>query len=86
MATPTYILPGNGIMIVEENTSSAIEPVFGQGIVMGTVVAAPPTREVAVGQVVMYNAKNAFQFKQNGNQFQAVSVEFILLTDISTPS
>lgn len=84
MATPTYILPANGYFIAEENTATGIIPQSGANL--GTVVAAPITGEVGVGEQVMFRNNNVVVFKQSGSYFSVIPLENILLTYTGAPS
>ena len=84
MATPTDILPSNGYFIAQQNTTSGITPLSNAA--MATIVAAPFSGEVGVGQQVMYVNTSVVGFKQGNESFQIIPIANILLTYTGAPS
>ena len=84
MATPSNILPANGYFIAQQNTTSGITPLSNAA--MATVVAAPITAEVGVGEQVLYINTNVVGFKQGVESFQVIPLANILLTYTGAPA
>lgn len=84
MATPTNISPANGYFIAQQNTTTGITPLSNAA--MATIVAAPITAEVGVGEQVLYVNTGVVGFKQGDESYQIIPIDNILLTYTGAPS